>query len=149
MRWIHNNYKNFENPISIVNLSLGVDFNTSSPPAGSILEDELLALRNDGILVIASAGNSFAKYVSQGLAYPASSPLVLPVASVDANGQMSNFSQRDDGVIAAPGRQINTTVPDFMMELTGNTMIIHHSAGPASLRRMLLEQVHCFAKHMK
>ncbi len=84
------------------------------------MEDELLALKNEGILVIASAGNQFAKYQTPGLAYPASSSLVLPVASVDANGQMSSFSQRDTDALAAPGRNISTTVPDYMLGADGN-----------------------------
>lgn len=121
LRWVHDNRNSFENPITIVNLSLGVDFNTNTPlDAVAILEDELQQLKNDGIIVIASAGNAFAKYQSQGLAYPASSSLVLPVSSVDDNGLLSDFSQRSQNSIAAPGRNISSTVPDYMLGADGN-----------------------------
>ena len=120
LRWVHDHRNDFENPISVVNLSLGIDSNGSSPPAGSILEDEFQLLRDDGITVVVSAGNAFQKYNSPGLAYPASSPLVIPVASVDADGHLSDFSQRNDAVIAAPGRQITSTVPDHLYGADGH-----------------------------
>ncbi len=119
LRWVHDNRNNFANPITVVNLSLGVDFNGTTAMVGAILEDELQLLRNDGITVVASAGNSFAKYQTPGLAYPASSPLVLPVSSVDSNGLLSDFSQRTNQSIAAPGRQITSTVPDHLLGADG------------------------------
>ena len=33
--------------------------------------------------------------------------------SVDSNGQLSSFSQREQRAIAAPGRSIISTVPDY------------------------------------
>ncbi len=115
LQWVHTNKNSFENPITTVNLSIGSTWNSSNAPDWAILEDELRTLHNDGILVTASAGNSFKSYNAPGLSYPAASQYVLPVASVDDNGQLSDFSQRDDRVIAAPGRNILSTVPDHLL----------------------------------
>jgi len=87
--------------------------------AVSILEDELAQLVSDGIFISVAAGNSFTTYGSTGLAYPASSPSVVAVSSVDGDGSMSYFSQRDEGVIAAPGRSILSSVPDYFGDGNG------------------------------
>ena len=145
LRWVHEHRNAFENPISVVNLSLGAATNSTSPPSFATLEDELRQLYEDGILVVASAGNSFKQYNAPGLAYPASSPYVLPVASVDADGSMSDFSQRDPRVLAAPGRQITTSVPDHVYgadgrvddysALSGTSFSAPYVAGAAALLR--------------
>ena len=109
LQWVHTNRNTFENPITTVNLSLGATWNSST------LEDELKILHDDGIVITASAGNSFKSTNAPGLSYPAASNYVLPVASVDDDGQMSDFSQRSDRVIAAPGRGILSTVPDHFL----------------------------------
>ena len=80
------------------------------------MEDEFAQLKADGIFVTVSAGNSFANYNTPGLSYPAASPHVVPVMSVDDNGSLSHFSQRHPSALAAPGRFIVSTVPDY----TGN-----------------------------
>lgn len=120
LQWVHANRNTFENPITTVNLSIGTTWNSDTIPVGAILEDELRQLYNDGIVVTASAGNSFKQYNEPGLSYPAASPNVIPVASVDANGQISDFSQRhSDNVITAPGRSIMSTVPDYLLGRDG------------------------------
>jgi subtilisin family serine protease len=119
LQWVHQNKNKFEFPITTVNLSLGSTWNGSTIPAWASLEDELQALRNDGIVVVASAGNSFKQYNTPGLSYPASSSLVIPVSSVDSNGMLSDFSQRHDRAIAAPGRSIFSTVPDHFLGTDG------------------------------
>ncbi len=112
LKWVYDNRNAFENPITTVNLSLGANWNSSVVPSWATLEDELLRLNQAGIVVVASAGNSFQQNPTPGLAYPAASPYVIPVASVDADGSLSGFSQRDARVIAAPGRNVMSTVPD-------------------------------------
>lgn len=114
LRWTHQQRAAFRYPITAVNMSLGTSWNGSQPPAWAAFEDELAALEQDGITVVAAAGNRFASYHQPGLSYPAASPHVIPVASVDANGQLSGFSQRDARVLAAPGEMIVSTVPDFV-----------------------------------
>ncbi len=149
LQWVHSNRNAFENPITTVNLSIGTTWNASSIPSGAILEDELRQLFNDGIVVTASAGNSFKQYNAPGLSYPAASPYVIPVASVDDNGQLSDFSQRNDRVIAAPGRNIMSTVPDHLLgrdgkvndfsTASGTSMAAPYVAGASVLVRQAME----------
>ncbi len=112
LAWVHQRRSTFAHPITTVNLSLGSEWNASALPTWATLEDELAQLERDGIFVAVSAGNSFQQYQTTGLSYPAVSEYVVPVASVDASGTLSRFSQRSDRVLAAPGERITSTVPD-------------------------------------
>ena len=60
-------------------------------------------------------------YNTPGLSYPAASSHVVPVMSVDDSGLLSYFSQRSDRSIAAPGRYIRSTVPDYAGNHNGVT----------------------------
>jgi subtilisin family serine protease len=119
LQWVHANRSAFANPITTVNLSLGNTWNGSTPPDWSTLEDELATLEADGIFTAVAAGNSFSSYGEPGLSYPAASSHVVPVASVDNDGALSYYSQRSDRVIAAPGRSILSTVPDYVGNRNG------------------------------
>ncbi len=122
LQWVHNNKDSFENPITAVNLSLGVaSYNSDAIPSWANLENEFNLLRQAGIFISVSAGNSFTNFETAGLSYPAASPHVVPVASVDDSGLMSYFSQRNSRVIAAPGRGIFSTVPDYRGDNNGIT----------------------------
>lgn len=114
LQWVHANRNSFANPITTVNMSLGMAWNSDSVPYAAALEDELAQLEADGIFIAVSAGNSFQEYGEAGLSYPAASPYVVPVASVGEYGQISDFSQRNDRVLAAPGERIASTVPDYL-----------------------------------
>ncbi|MEO8497135.1 MAG: S8 family serine peptidase, partial [Planctomycetota bacterium] len=103
-----------------VNLSLGTTWNADSVPTWATLEDEFAQLEKDGIFIAVSAGNSFSDYKVAGLSYPAASPYVVPVASLDGGGTISDFSQRSDRVLVAPGRNITSTVPDHVFGADGN-----------------------------
>lgn len=120
LRWVYENRNSFSNPITTVNLSLGASWNSNTVPGWAQFEDELAQLQQAGIVVVASAGNSFQQYKAPGLAYPAASPYVIPVGSIDSNGSLSDFSQRDARMIAAPGRSIESTVPDYFFGKDGN-----------------------------
>jgi subtilisin family serine protease len=120
LAWVHDHRLAFENPITTVNLSLGSEWNASSPPNWTHLEDELKQLADDGIFVAVAAGNAFQTMNAAGLAYPAASTYVVPVASVDASGNLSRFSQRDSRVLAAPGEKIKSTLPDAFYGGDGN-----------------------------
>ena len=114
LQWVHDNRNAFANPITTVNLSLGSDWNASTIPSWATLESSFTQLEADGITITCSAGNSFTTYNSPGLDYPAASPHVIPVMSVDDNGSLSFFSQRSTNAIAAPGHYIISTVPDYL-----------------------------------
>lgn len=118
LRWVIDHRTSFRNPITAVNLSVGA---ASAIDDWSRIEDELRTLRGVGVFVAVSAGNAFsAGQSSDVLSYPASSESVIPVASVDANGQLSSFSQRSPRVLAAPGRLIRSAVPDYVLGADGH-----------------------------
>ncbi|XZE21212.1 S8 family peptidase [Pirellulaceae bacterium SH449] len=151
LQWVYDNRNAFTNPITTVNLSLGATWNSSTIPSWATLEDELMRLNQVGIVVVASAGNSFQQNPTPGLAYPAASPYVIPVSSVDANGQLSSFSQRDPRVIAAPGRNVLSTVPDHFWgadgvfndwaRASGTSMAAPYVSGASVLIREAMELV--------
>jgi subtilisin family serine protease len=53
------------------------------------INDELALLAKQGIVVVGTAGNDYAKYQEQGLSYPGADPNVLPVGAV-WNRQLKN-----------------------------------------------------------
>jgi Subtilase family len=119
LQWVHNHRNEFEHPITTVNLSLGAVLNdVTAQQARSILGDELQQLRNDGILVFAAAGN-FNDSLSDIL-YPAADDNVVAVTSVGADGQLSDFAQRKEGILAARGESIQGAVPDHVYGWDGN-----------------------------
>ena len=151
LQWVHAHRNDFEHPITTVNLSLGTTWNADSVPNWSTLEDEFAQLEAAGIFISVSAGNSFSSYNAAGLSYPAASPYVVPVASVDSDGSISGFSQRNDRVLAAPGRNITSTVPDHVFGADGNpndfgtasgtSMASPYVAGASVLVRQAMEFV--------
>ena len=114
LQFVIENKDSYRNPITTVNLSLGTGWNEANTPNWEILEDEFAQLDAAGIFISAAAGNSFQDIGAQALSYPAASPFVVPVASHGADGQLSDFSQRDDRVLVAPGEELRSSVPDHL-----------------------------------
>lgn len=149
LRWIHQNRFSFANPITTVNLSLGSEFNGNSVPNWGTFEDELRQLHEDGIVVVGAAGNSFQQYKVPGLSYPSASPYVIPVAAVDSQGQLADYSQRHDRALAAPGDSIMSSVPDHFLgrdgifddwsQSSGTSMAAPYVAGASVLVRQAME----------
>jgi len=111
---------------TVINMSLG-------GPIYSSTEKELFdrVYNEDGIIVVAAAGNSGNKSYS----YPASYSSVMSVAAIDSDKNRAIFSQYNDQVdIAAPGVSIQSTFKGGIYQtLDGTSMSSPYVAGVAAL----------------
>ena len=114
LQFVIDNKDTYRNPITTVNLSLGTGWDEATTPNWGILEDEFAQLEAEGIFISVAAGNAFESIGEQALSYPAVSEHVVPVASYGTDGLLSDFSQRDDRVLVAPGEDIRSSVPDAL-----------------------------------
>lgn len=150
LRWVHDNQDSFESPITTVNLSVGAALSDANRDAAmAMLEDELALLREDDILVFAAAGNFFdGGDGNTGVLYPASSSSVVAIGSIDDDGMLSRFSQRESDVLATHGRSIISAVPDHVFgwdgkvddfaSLDGTSMATPQIAGASMLIRQAM-----------
>jgi hypothetical protein len=86
----------------IINCSMGT---TVDNP---LIEDAVLYARDQGVLIVAAAGNSEQSEAS----YPAAYPSVISVGAVDARGEHLDFSNYGTYLsLTAPGYEVNTAWP--------------------------------------
>ncbi|OWA34987.1 hypothetical protein B9G55_14715 [Saccharibacillus sp. O16] len=120
-----------QNKMDIINLSLGGDTDSQ------LLHDMVDKAYNQGITVVASAGNSgTASNTDQDTVnYPARYDSVLAVAAVDQNQQRASFSSTGSEVdVAAPGVDITSTYLNGEYATgSGTSQAAPHVAGELAL----------------
>lgn len=117
------------NNMDIINMSLG------GSQSSSILEDFANLAYDEGLLVVAAAGNSGNKGgKNDSVGYPAKYQSVIAVAAVDQNNQRASFSSTGPAVeLSAPGVNILSSVPGNSYDsYNGTSMASPHVAGVAA-----------------
>lgn len=117
-------YWAIEQDVDIINISFGTTTNSLA------LERAIKDAYDNGILIVAAAGNTGAK-----VEYPAAYDQVLSVGSVSSNGEVSSFSAQGDKLdIVAPGEKIESTGGfGGTVVCSGTSMAAPHVVGVASL----------------
>lgn len=150
LQWVIEHKDDYEFPITTVNLSLGTGWDPATTPGWGSLENEFAQLKQEGIFISVAAGNRFEQIGEQALSYPAASSNVVPVASHGADGQLSDFSQRDNNVLVAPGELLRSSVPDHLfggsqsdafLKSSGTSMAAPYVAGASAILRQANEFV--------
>jgi serine protease len=120
-----------DNGAQVINLSLG------SPRNSRVLQAAIDHAREQGVVIVAAAGNS-----GGSVGYPGASRGVIGVSATDSHDQLAWFSSRGKGVdIAAPGVNVlQQTICDrglngceIFGEFNGTSMASPHVAAAAAL----------------
>lgn len=102
LRWVIDNREQYN--IVAVNLSLGDGrwYTSSNQVAQRVLNDEIAELENDGVFVVAAAGNDYEEDQTRNAAYPAivSTFAVGAVFAADVGAQGGNLTTGVDHVAA-------------------------------------------------
>ncbi len=114
------------NQCHVISMSLG-----SQAPVQAAYSAAGAAALAKGCLIVAAAGNDYGAPTGA----PANSPTIFAVASLDPNLAPSNFSNQGKIEIAAPGRDVFSSVPRPTRHGTksGTSMATPHVAGCAAL----------------
>ncbi|WP_188208160.1 S8 family peptidase [Alkalibacillus aidingensis] len=118
-----------QNDMDIINMSLG------GSQSSSILEEYTDLAYEEGVLVVAAAGNDGNRGGNNdSVGYPAKYDSAIAVAAVDENNQRATFSSTGPDVeLSAPGVDVLSSVPgDSYDTYNGTSMASPHVAGVAA-----------------
>jgi len=133
LQWVISNYATYD--ISVINLSIGAG-NYTTDRTNATLSDEFQTLADLDIVVIAASGNSGVSRISgRGVAYPAADPNVIAVGAVNAEDNITNYTQRGATLdLLAPGSGvISTTLAATYESVAGTSFASPITAGVAAL----------------
>ena len=160
LQWVVDNADAYN--IAAVNMSLGDGSNGNALTGKYGVDDQLARLEQQGVITVASAGNSYGSYQREGAGYPAIDPSTIAVGAVfDAgtSGQMrwsdvtvynagadrlTPFTQRSTEVvdIFAPGATIYGAAPGGGVGgMTGTSQAAPVVTGAAVLAQQLANEV--------
>ena len=107
------------NPADIINMSLGVSQGELTDKRVQSVDKVARQIRDQGIILFAASGNdNAATEGASGVYYPASSPFVYSVGSVDSDGRRSSFSRYTPGEV-----QVDFMAPGGVQVETGSGIL--------------------------
>lgn len=107
LQWVIDHRTEFG--ITVVNISYGTG-HFDEPTISTIYGDEIQALADSGVSIVASSGNAGVS-TGPGIDTPAADPNVVSVGSIDSNDVISSFSERGNVLdLLAPGEFVYTTL---------------------------------------
>jgi Subtilase family len=127
--------------LSVINLSLAGE-SSPAPATVSEVDNKIIAVRNQGINVVAAAGNSAGE-----LEFPASYPAVLAIGAADAakEGMLCAFSARGEGLdLLAPGCDTLTGGIEGAFQDTGEPNVSMGTSQASSLASAVLASMRAY-----